>query len=194
MSRSYAFSLLLCLALAAGVAAFEQRISRLGTWELAFTTRPPRAIETVENGVRVNYRYIVYEVRNETSQDIDFHPTFEIETDTGKTFHAQVFPGVTRMLKARFGKDIDDQTTVVGVIRPGQSRKGFAVWRNVEAGSDVLTVYVGGLSGDFKTEKNDEGKLAVLYRTYKLIYWRPGDSFDLAIDPVELKSTEWVWR
>jgi hypothetical protein len=194
MSHRYACSLLLCLALAAGVAGYEQRISKLGTWELAFTSRPPRAIETIENGALVNYRYVIYEVKNETSQEIDFFPTFQIETDTGKTFDAQVFPAISKRIQERFGKEVRDQTTVTGVLKPGQSRKGVALWKGVEPGSDVLNVYVGGLSGDLKTEKTQDGKLTVLYRTYKLVYGRPGDSFDLSIDPVELKSTEWVWR
>jgi len=194
MLRKSISAVAILLGIVAGVLAYEMRISRLNSWELTFTSKPPRAVEFVENGALVNYRYVVYEVKNNTSQDVDFFPTFVMETEDGVTYAAQIFPAVVKRVQEHYGKQVLDTTKITGVLKVGESKKGVAVFRGVNGASDTLTVYVGGLSGDLKSEKTPEGEIVVLYRTYKLVYGRPGDEFVLALDPVNLKSAEWVWR
>ena len=187
-------ALAILLALAAGAVAYEVRISKLNTWELAFASKPPRSIEFVQDSQPVQYRYVIYRVTNNTSQDIDFYPTFQLETEDGTVTNSQIYVEARQQLEKRFGKELLDSSRISGVIKPGETKEGVAIFKDVDAASDVLTVYVGGLSGDIKSQKNQEGKLTVLYRTYKLVYQRPGDQYDLSIDSVTLKSSEWVWR
>ena len=194
MLHKKACALAILFALAAGAVAYEVRISKLNTWELAFTSKAPRSIEVFEDNQSVLYRYIIYQVTNNTAQDVDFYPTFQLETEDGTVTNSLIYVEAYKQLEGRFGKELLDSARIAGVIKPGETRKGVAIFKGVDLASDVLTVYVGGLSGDIKSQKNAEGKLTVLYRTYKLIYQRPGDEYDLSIDAVTLKSSEWVWR
>ena len=182
------------LGLAAGAFAYEIRVSRLNTWELAFDSKPPRVIQIVENGQLDNYTYIIYTVTNNGAETVDFYPTFQIEADEAKTCIAQVFPQVTSAINDRFRLDALDNAQIAGPLKPGETKNGIAIIKNVDASARSLAVYATGLSGDFKSDTNAEGKLVIFYRTFKMVYWRPGDDFHVAIDPVVLKSSEWVWR
>jgi hypothetical protein len=187
-------ALAILFALAAGAFAYEVRISKLNTWELTFASKAPRSIEVTEENKLVLYRYVIYQVTNNTAQDVDFYPTFQLETEDGAVTNSLIYAEAYKQLEGRFGKGLLDSSHVAGVIKPGETRKGVAIFKGADPASDVLTVYVAGLSGDIKSQKNSEGKLTVLYRTYKLVYQRPGDEYDLSRDAVTLKSSEWVWR
>ena len=140
------------------------------------------------------YTYVVYKVTNNTSQDVDFFPTFQIEADDETVTCANVSPKVANVVSERFGRKILDSNKVRGILKPGETRDGIAIFSGVDPASDTLTLYAYGFSGDLKTSRDAEGKVETLYRTYKLVYSRPGDEFVVAIDPVTLKSTEWIWR
>jgi len=194
MLRNYMCAIAMLAGLAAGAIAYEMRVSRLNTWELDFSSKPPRSIEVYENGAMEEYRYILFQVTNNTSQDVDFYPTFQMETEDGKLYTSIPSPDIAKRLRERFGRELVDTAAISGIMKPGDTRKGVAVFKGVNGTSDVLTVYVGGLSGDLIVEKDAEGKLVPLYRTFKLVYTREGDEYDLAIDQVNRKSAEWVWR
>jgi len=182
------------LGLALGAYAYEIKVTRLNSWELAFSANPPRTIRVAEHKTSALYTYIVYEVTNGTTQDVDFFPTFQIDTETGKSFTAGIYPAIDKLLTKRFGKDVLDFGHIKGIIKPGETKKGLAVFREVDPAAHSLTVYVGGISGDVKTQADAEGKLEVLYRTYKLVYKRSGDEFHVTVAPVTLESADWIWK
>jgi len=196
MLHKKGIALVIFFAFAAGALAYDIRVSRLNSWELTFESRPPRVMSLVEEDTLVNYTYVIYQVTNNTPQEIDFYPTFEIETDDGSVHRAQLFPDIAARLAERFGKDILNTSKIAGIIKPGETKRGVATFKDVDTGSDKLNVYVGGLSGDLKVEreKTDGERVVTLYRTFKSVYYRPGDEFDVEIDPVILESSEWVWR
>ncbi|MHC4712644.1 MAG: hypothetical protein ACYTAN_05140 [Planctomycetota bacterium] len=176
-----------------GAYAYAQRLSRLNSWELDFACNSPRVIEMVEEGALQVYTYVIYEVTNRTGSEVDFYPTFEIETDDGKVTRSGIYPNAFLAIRKELARDMFDFKDMVGVMQPGESKRGVAVFKNSDPGTDRLTVYVGGLTGDFKTQVEDNAVVAY-YRTYKLVYRRPGDQFSAGIDPITLESTEWVWR
>ncbi len=182
------------VAVTAGAYAYVNRVSRLNTWELAFSSKPPRVMEVTEDGNLSQYTYIIYEVTNKTSEDIDFYPTFQMETDNGKVFTAGIYPTFFSLISERFGKEILPFSKIIGIIKPGETKKSVAIFKNADPASDMLTVYVAGLSGDFTLKRTQSGKLIVRYKTFKMCYARPGDAFQASLDPVTLKSTAWVWR
>lgn len=182
------------LALAASALAYDIRISRLDSYELAFSAKPPRTIQATEAGAPVNYTYIVYEVKNNTDKDVDFYPCFQVEAKGDGAATAGVYSGVARILAERFDKAILDASAISGIIKPGEARKGAAIFTGIDPHANEMTVYVSGLSGDFKMDMDKDGKLVTLYRTYKMVYWRGGDGAQVSINPVELKSAEWIWR
>ena len=182
------------VAVTAGAYAYVNRVSRLDTWEIAFSSKPPRVLEVTEGGSLSQYTYVIYEVTNKTSEDIDFYPTFQMEADNGKVFTAGIYPTVFAQLSKRMGKDLLSFSKITGIIKSGETKKGVAVFKGADPAADTLAIYVTGLSGDFTLKKTESGKLVALYKTFKLCYARPGDEFQASLDPVTLKSTEWVWR
>jgi hypothetical protein len=182
------------LGLAAGAFAYEIRVSRINTWELTFDSKPPRVLQLVDNGQLDYYTYIVYTVTNKGAQTVDFYPAFQIETEDAKIYTAQIFPQIARTIDDRYHLDALDKSEIAGFLKPGETKTGIAIIKNVDSSSKSLTVYVTGLSGDLKSDTNAKGELVVFYRTFKMVYWRPGDGSHVVIDPVILKSSEWVWR
>ena len=193
MLRKITCVLLLGTALAAASYAYDIRISRLDSWELTFSCKPPRVMEILDGADLTEYTYVIYEIKNDTSQEIDFFPTFNIETDNGKVCDSAIFPNVETAIKKRFGKDILSFREIVGLIKPGETKRGMAIFKGVDPASDHLNLYVVGISGNFKVDEV-EGKIVTLYRAYKLTYFRPGDAWHVALDPVTLQDSDWVWR
>lgn len=194
MMRKLMCATVLLAAFAVAAFALETRISRLDTWELDFSCKPPRVLEVTEGETVLPYTYIIYQVTNNSGQVVDFYPTFEIEADEGeKTYSDGIFPKIYERIASTRSGQILPFTKMKGTIEPGDTRRGVAIFRNVDPGADKLTVYVTGLSGDMKIEETD-GELVAMYRTYKLVYLRPGDEFVAELDPVKLESTTWLWR
>jgi hypothetical protein len=194
MLRKVACAFVLCVTLAMAAYAAQMRISKLNTWELDFSVRPPHVIHVAEVDTGILYTYVLYEVKNDTSQDVDFFPAFQAEDSNGKVYTAGIYPAAEAAIKAEDGRSILGFSAIAGNIKPGEKKRGMAIFKNVDAASNKLTLYVSGLSGDFKTDKNAEGQLVTMYRTYKTVYFRPGDQWHVMINPVTLKDSEWVWR
>lgn len=176
-----------------GAYAYAQRLSRLNSWELDFSCKSPRVIERVEGSKLEVYTYVVYEVTNRTGVEVDFYPTLEIETDNGEVTRSGVYPEVFAIISESFVSTVLDFKDMIGIIKPGETKRGIAIFKGSDPGTDKLTIYVAGLTGDFKTHEED-GAVVAYYRTYKLVYKRPGDRFQAGLDPIKLESTEWIWR
>ena len=178
----------------AGAYVHAQRLSRLNSWELSFASKPLRVLEVRERAGINPYTYVLYEVTNHTDGAIDFYPGFEIETADGEVTAASVKPLIFSKILADSVREILSFQEMAGVIEPGETKRGVAIFEGVDPSADLLTVYVSGLTGDFVTRTAEEGAVRVLYRTYKMLYRRPGDEFHAQLDPVKLLSSEWVWR
>jgi len=181
-------------AIVLGSYAYGQRISRLNSWELDFTCRTPRVVEVVVEADRQVYTYVIYEVTNSSDSEIDFYPTFEIETEKGKPVRARSYPTVYAKIMKPLSIEALAQGKMTGIIKPGEKKTGIAIFKGVDPAADTLTVFVAGLTGDFKTQVSEDGTIKALYRTYKLIYKRPGDRFDASLDPITLEDSDWIWR
>jgi hypothetical protein len=175
-----------------GAYCYGQRLSRLNTWELAFQSRTPRVTYVVENGESIPYTYVVYEVTNENAEQIDFYPTFKIETPNAKPVKAMRYPTVF----AKINEALNDKAVskINGALKPGESRRGIAIFRGADPAVDEFVIYATGLAGDFKKAPNEAGEYVTMCKTYKLAYKRPGDSYDANLDPIELDKAEWVWH
>lgn len=178
----------------AAVCAADGHLSRLNTWELDFESKPPRVLDVREGDKISQYTYIPYQVTNNTSEDVNFYPTFHIQGEEGEVVRASIYPTVCAQLAKRLGKDVLPSGKVAGIVEPGKTRKSLAVFKDIDADADSLTVYVAGLSGDFKSDKNDQGEHVPMYRTLKLTYSRPGDAGGRRLAIATLVSSEWIWR
>jgi len=194
MLRKAACASLFFVGLAVAAYAADVRMSRLNTWELTFSSNPPRVINLTEGTTNTIFTYVCYEVKNDTSQEIDFYPAIQIESENGIVATAGVYPGAEAEISKRCGRDMLGFSKIIGIIKPGETKKGLAVFKGVDAEAKKLLLYVSGLSGDFTVNQGKDGGLVVMYRTFKATYYRPGDEWHLEIDPVTLESSEWVWR
>jgi hypothetical protein len=185
---------LVVAALTTAAYGYQITSSKIDSWELTFSSKPPRVLEVVENEKRVEYTYVVYDVANKTTQEVDFYPCFQVETDGGKVYTAGAWPSVEERIAERFGKDILGCRDMVGAMKPGETRRGVAIFKRIDPAADRLTLYVSGLTGDYKMEPDAEGKAVARYRTLKAVFYRPGDEWAETIDPVTRETTEWVWR
>ena len=192
--RKAASFLVVLAVVTAGAYVYAQRFSRLNSWELTFASKPLRVLEVRERTGINPYTYILYEITNNTDSAVDFYPGFEIETADGEVTTASVKPVIFSKIVADSVGEILSFQDMAGVIEPGETKKGVAIFEGVDPAADVLAAYVTGLTGDFVTRATEEGAVRVLYRTYKMIYRRPGDEYHAQLDPVKLLSSEWVWR
>lgn len=186
--------ILVVAALTAAAYGYDVKSSKLDSWELKFTSKPPRVLDVVENDKRVEYTYVVYDVANNTTQEVEFYPCFQIETDSGKVYTAGAWPKIEERVAERFGKDILGSREMAGLVKPSETRRGVAVFKNIDAAADRLTLFVSGLTGDYKVEIGADGKAIAKYRTLKTVFYRPGDEWAEVIDPVTRESAEWIWR
>ncbi len=193
MRKALSFLAVLAV-LTAGAYVHAQRLMRLDSWELDYKGRPPRVIEIREDMDLRSYTYVIYEVTNNTDTEIDFHPAFEIETNEARIRRAVSRPDVFARINARSLHELKPFRSMKGPIRPGETKRGVAIFETVDTAANTLTVYVSGLTGDFVTRTLEDGQVKALYRTYKSVYYRPGDGFQVTLEPVSLVSSEWIWR
>ena len=62
---------------------------------------------------------------------------------------------------------------------------GVAVWKNVDARIDYVSVFVTGLSNGYRLKSLDNGEKEFKVRTLQLNFWRPGDSVEQDRDVVD---------
>ena len=182
------------VALAAGAVGYEIKVNKLGSWELGFSARPPRTIELATEQGKENYTYVVYEIKNDTQEEINFIPSLQLQADGGDAVTGDSYGAAAKEIRRIVGGNLLDQAGITGCIKPGETRRGVAIWKNFEPGARQLTLYVQGLSDDFKMVKNENGHMLTMYRTYKLTYRRTGSAEHVAINPVQLVTCEWIWR
>ena len=61
---------------------------------------------------------------------------------------------------------------------------GVATWLNVDPKLDFISVKVTGLTNAYRVRYNPSGEKEMTYKTLRLNFWRPGDRFQEARDPV----------
>ena len=215
-----------CIAVAVGVsiAADEDvRSERLSstpvTWQLDFqplgVIRPITVTLPGEDTPRT-FWYLRYRVTNETGQDRQFIPSFDLCTNTG-----QLFTDRTAVPKAVYDtiKELHNQplmeslTEVTGQLLEGEdnAKDGVAIWPDIDPAAGRLEVYIGGLSGDHirlklpmavtmtrrlpdgesVTIKTDE---VVLHRTMLLVFDLPGEASARKTTPAVLLKKRWMMR
>lgn len=60
---------------------------------------------------------------------------------------------------------------------------GVVTWE-IDARIDYLTIYVQGLTNAFRYKVSDDGKTSYSQKTLQMNFWRPGDSWEEAQDPI----------
>jgi len=133
------------------------------SWNLTFDFYDIQRIELTLPGQtqpRI-FWYMLYTVQNDTGQDVDFYPSFELVTDTAKVYPSDVSvsPLVFQAIKRRHRAThpfLLDSVQIVGKLLQGEdnAKEGVAIWPQFDPQANRVTIYVSGLSGETRIVEN----------------------------------------
>jgi hypothetical protein len=197
VSAAFCLSLLsvVCIALAEYPKPSPYKVA----WELDFNHGiPQRIVVAMSQGSPKAYWYLPYTVVNNTGSEREFLPIFELVTEGGevirsdKNIPVRVFDAIKDRERNSF---LEHPVSVAGTIRLGeaQARDSVAIWEEPAPEMGRFSIYVGGLSGEYKTIKIGD-KDVNLRKSLQLNYLIRGDAFYPGEDDVNENPTAWVMR
>jgi hypothetical protein len=173
-------------------------------WEFTFEDGPLRLawVETPE-GLRP-YFYLTYRITNHWGSDLLFAPEATLVTSESEVQVAGrgVSLAVTEEIMGRLRNPLlESQNSLGGTTvleGPEHARDGIMIWPAPRLNMDELTVFFGGLSGEYESyvvgrESNDPRRYS-LRKTMMLRYATPGDLDRQGSRPFELVEERWVMR
>ena len=153
--------------------------------------------------------YLLYTVTNNTGQDVQFYPQFDLLTDTFKLYHAglKVRRPVFEAIRARYSTSIplmEAESMITGRILVGQdnARDSVAVFEDFDPQATSVSIFVAGLSSETVTVEHpmridpETGKNAqvLLRKTLVLEYQVPGDQYNPDNRVMLYRDRNWVMR
>jgi hypothetical protein len=131
------------------------------SWELNFRFQDPERVSVYLPGEDkpVVYWYMLYRVENDSRQEVEFYPEFDLVTDRLEVVESQlkVSPEAYRAIFRRANNPLLlPPTKVTGKLQRGKdrARHGVVIWRDFDEKARAFTIYVSGLSGETKRVKN----------------------------------------
>lgn len=150
------------------------------------------------------YYYMTYRVTNNSGQDLQFAPVFELGTDEGELFRAgRDVPRAARLeLLGRLDNPLlEDQIAILGTILQGKenAKDGLVIWPVGDLNVDEVSVYAAGFSGETaRIELKDPGtgeiREIVLRKTLMVRYQIPGSLELRGSEPLRPKEERWIMR
>ena len=158
---------------------------------------------------RRNYWYLLYTVTNNTGQEVNFYPQFEIFTDTFKIHRSEkrVSRQVFDMIKGQYSSTLpflESQDQVTGVLLQGEdnARDSVAIFEDFDPNSTQVKIFVSGLSNEIvkvkhptrvdpKTASNEE---VLLRKTLTLKYKVSGDRLKPDERVMLYRDRKWYMR
>lgn len=184
------------------------------SWELDFAFHDPQRITVQHAGQTegTTYWYLLYSVTNQTDRDVEFHPTFELVTDSmqksigGEEISTTVFEAI-RVRHHRAYPFLIQPSRVSGRLLQGEdnSISSVAIFRQFDPGSNQFAVYVAGLSGEVTRVSNPSFDAAqpesganppffFLRKTLAVRYVLPGDVKSRRVTKPTRVGRGWVMR
>lgn len=184
------------------------------SWELEFTFHDPQRITVQHAGQTegTTYWYLLYSVTNQTDRDVEFHPTFELVTDSmqksigGEEISTTVFDAI----RARHHRDypfLIQPSRVSGKLLQGEDNRisSVGIFRQFDPESSQFAVYVGGLSGEVtrvanpsfdpaQPESDANPPFFFLRKTLAVRYVLPGDVKSRRVTKPTRVGRGWVMR
>ena len=184
------------------------------TWVLDFKFHDPQRISVRLPGDRheTTFWYMLFEVSNNTGQDVEFYPTFRLVTDTLEVVRGgeEISPSIYDAIFARHKNEypfLAPPPKITGPLLQGEdnARASAAVFRMFDKQASSFAVYVGGLSGDItrvrnpgfdanKQESESNPRFFTLRRTLAIAYNLPGDPRTRIMASPVRRSREWTMR
>lgn len=131
------------------------------SWELTFRFQEPEKVSVVVPGKAepVVYWFMLYSVENPSDQEVEFYPTFELVTNTLQVIQSEVrvSPEAFRAVERRAEDPLLlTPERVLGKLLRGEdrARHSVAIFKDFDPKATSFTIFVGGLSGEVRREKN----------------------------------------
>jgi len=174
-------------------------------WQLDIDVGPLRVAQiSVEGQEPQVYYYMTYRVTNNSGQDLQFAPIFELGTDEGELLRAgRDVPRAVRLeLLDRLGNPlIEDQIAILGTLLQGKenAKDGLVVWPVGDMDIDEVSVYAAGFSGEtarieLPDPETGEKREIVLRKTYMVRYSIPGSLELRGSEPLKPRDERWIMR
>jgi hypothetical protein len=184
------------------------------SWLLDIRFYDPQRITLTLPGDKqqTTFWYMLFEVINDTGQDVEFFPSFRLVTNTLQVVEggAGISPSVYDAIFARHKVDhpfLAHPSKITGPLLQGADnrRASVAVFRMFDKEADSFTIYIGGLSGEIarvnnpgfdetKEESKANPRFFILRRTLAITYDLPGDAATRILAKPIRRSREWVMR
>ncbi len=174
-------------------------------WELDFIPGPLRVItlEVGDEGLQPFF-YLTYRVTNNSGEDLQFAPIFEIGNENGDVVRAGVdVPRSVRraLLELLDNPLLEDQIQIIGPILQGRenAKDGLVIWRAPSLTTDELAVYAAGFSGEtqqveFENPDSGETETLTFRKTYMVRYATPGTLVGQGSKPLQVVGERWIMR
>lgn len=207
------WTILSSLLVAAAFAA-PQPAKNSTTWELDFDFVDIQRVTVAISGrsQSVTYWYLLYTVTNNTENDVEFYPSFDLITDTmevvtaGDHIHPKVYDVITARHKTNY-PFFTEPAQMNGRLRVGtdNARTSAAVFRDFDAKASSFKVFASGLTGEVtrvsnpsfdvdQPESDANRRFFTLRKTLEIDYDLPGDPGTRAASVPVRKDWTWVMR
>jgi hypothetical protein len=184
------------------------------SWVLDLKFHDPQRITLKLPGDKheTTFWYVLFEVTNNTGQDVGFYPSFRLVTDTLRVVQggSNISPSVYDAIIARHKNDypfLALPSKITGPLLQGEdnARTSLAVFRMFDKEANSFTIYISGLSGEIarvnnpgfdvnKEESAANPRFFILRRTLAIMYNLPGDPDTRIMAKPIRRSREWVMR
>jgi hypothetical protein len=153
--------------------------------------------------------YLLYSVYNNTGNDVDFYPQFDLFTDTFKLYRAgvksrQVVFEAIRQAYAKTIPLLESEDMITGRILQGQdnARDSVAIFEEFDPNATSVKIFMAGFSNetvriDAPSEIGGDinGPRSLLLRkSLQLSYQVPGDRFNPGNRVMLYRGRQWIMR
>lgn len=170
-------------------------------WQLRIDPGPLRVTTIDAPGIGPrSYLYMTFKVTNNTGEDRDFAPSFELATDTGLLLRSgrDVPPLVVQKLRERIDNPLLlDELSVQGRLLQGpeNAREGLVVWPAADMSAGEYSVFLSGFSGETKQiVRPDNGQTHLLRKTLLLTHAGTGILDPNSGTQIPRTAERWILR
>jgi len=163
-------------------------------WQLRFEPFTPRML-TLEDadGTKHAYWYVTYHLTNPHKSPKPLLLDLWFLTEHGKRFDDLPLPTVLQAIEERYGRRYLSRNEISGLIKPGETKEGVAIFRRVDPAADYFWLYIRGLAAR-EVLNPDQDESTIRVHVLRFAYHWPGDARLKRIEDVALKGRKWLVR
>lgn len=205
---AFAFFAVLAVCFICSAAPEPAVVQEKGEWTLDVRFEPLDQIEIRVGDEVKRYWYEIFSVTNNTDQDVEFVPNFELMTDTMQVIPAEkeVPQVIYDKLKRRYARKYPFLTPLERVdnrvlVGEDNTQDILVVWPDFDARAKEVSVFLTGFSNeaaviDHPTKKDENGEPEKVYlrKTLELNYKIEGDPSLRSEARLSYLGKDWVMR